>query len=94
MTKSLEAVLRKQSFEAAVAYSRSSDLLLHYGKKLAINAGIKQGDKVLDMGCGTGELTSFLGKVVGIKGQVVGVDPRHDKNSIRFTKQFRCKRVI
>lgn len=48
---------------------------LHYGKRLALLARIKRGDIVLDMGCGTGELTSFLPETVGKESQVVGIDP-------------------
>ena len=36
---------------------------------------IKPGHKILDMGCGTGELTRFLAELVGENGEVVGVDP-------------------
>ena len=37
--------------------------------------GLKPGDKVLDMGCGTGELTRYIADKVGKNGEVVGVDP-------------------
>ena len=46
---------------------------------------IKPGYKVLDMGCGTGELTRFLAELVGENGEVVGVDP--DKKRIRVAKE-------
>lgn len=36
--------------------------------------GIKEGDKVVDMGCGTGVLFDFLRRKVGGKGIIVGVD--------------------
>jgi len=36
--------------------------------------GAKQGEKILDVGCGTGELTKELEKVVGSQGIVVGFD--------------------
>ncbi|XP_046856011.1 uncharacterized methyltransferase C70.08c-like [Xenia sp. Carnegie-2017] len=75
MITSLEAVLNKQIYGDAAKYSRNNNFQLHYGKKLAITLGIQQGDKILDMGCGTGELTSFIGEIVGKKGRVVGVDP-------------------
>ena len=46
---------------------------------------IKPGYKVLDMGCGTGELTRFLAELVGEDGEVVEVDP--DEERIRVTKE-------
>ncbi|ODO12094.1 hypothetical protein I350_00880 [Cryptococcus amylolentus CBS 6273] len=38
----------------------------------------KEGEKIIDLGCGTGELTKGLKEVVGEKGVVVGVDSSHD----------------
>jgi ubiquinone/menaquinone biosynthesis C-methylase UbiE len=37
-------------------------------------AGVKEGDKVLDAGCGTGTLALKLKKLVGNKGFVTGID--------------------
>ncbi|CAB4015520.1 Hypothetical predicted protein [Paramuricea clavata] len=33
------------------------------------------GDKVLDMGCGTGQITKYIADIVGPDGQAVGIDP-------------------
>ena len=61
---------------SARKYSETNDLQIQYGKRLVLFAKIKSGDKVLDMGCGTSELTSFIAKKIGVKeGLVVGVDP-------------------
>src|SRR6476660_521715 len=43
-------------------------------RKLAAAAGIQPGDRVLDVGCGTGYFVRMLAEVVGPKGSVVGVD--------------------
>ena len=59
----------------ALLYSQANHPQLLCGKRHAVTAGIKPGDKVLDMGCGTGELTAILAKMVGKETSVIGVDP-------------------
>ena len=68
-------------------YSEINDLQVQYGKSLVLFAKIKSGDKVLDMGCGTGELTSFIAEKIGVKeGLVVGVDPDIERIKIAIKK--------
>jgi len=43
------------------------------------------GDAILDLGCGTGELSAYLAELVGPKGKVVGVDP--DKERIQLARK-------
>lgn len=38
-------------------------------------SGLRSGDRVLDVGCGTGVVTMDLAQRVGHQGQVVGIDP-------------------
>ena len=45
----------------------------------------KAGDVILDLGCGTGGLSSTLVKLVGSEGKVVGVDP--DKERILLAQK-------
>ena len=45
----------------------------------------KAGDFILDLGCGTGELSAYLAELVGAEGKVIGVDP--DKEQIRVARE-------
>ena len=45
------------------------------GKELIDKLTLKEGCSVLDLGCGTGYLTSLLGERVGQRGTVTGFDP-------------------
>ena len=45
----------------------------------------KAGDAILDLGCGTGELSAYLAELVGPEGKVIGVDP--DKERIQLAKE-------
>ena len=46
---------------------------------------LQAGNAVLDLGCGTGELSAYLAELVGPEGQVIGVDP--DKQRIELARQ-------
>ncbi len=37
-------------------------------------AGLAQGMHVLDIGCGTGDVSFLVAKLVGMEGEVIGVD--------------------
>ena len=45
------------------------------GKELIEKLSLEEGSSVLDLGCGTGYLTSLLAEKVGQRGRVTGVDP-------------------
>ena len=45
----------------------------------------KAGDVILDLGCGTGELSAYLAELVGPEGKVNGVDP--DKKRILLARK-------
>lgn len=46
-------------------------------EQLVERAGIEPGMRVLDLGCGTGQLFEFLEKKVGPEGRVLGLDCSH-----------------
>jgi ubiquinone/menaquinone biosynthesis C-methylase UbiE len=70
----------------AELYDRISDLQFEGGKKLAAAMGVKTGDAVLDVGCGTGRLAVHLAGVVGPAGSVTGIDPSSHRVSVAEKK--------
>ena len=64
------------SFKQAEAYDRNqSTYQRQNGKRLIELLAPEKGNKILDIGCGTGYLTKLLADLVGPEGKVVGVDP-------------------
>ena len=53
----------------------ATDRHLKVGKALAEELGIDLGHSVLELGCGTGLLSSHLAQRVGMQGDVLGLDP-------------------
>ena len=49
------------------------------GKQLIEKVTPCLGDAILDLGCGTGELSVYLAELVGQDGKVVAVDPDTDR---------------
>jgi arsenite methyltransferase len=68
--------------ELAETYDRLSDSQFESGKSLAERLAIKAGDRVLDVGCGTGRLTRWIAERLGSEGMVVGLDPLVDRIAI------------
>jgi len=71
--------------ELAKDYSSQSHWQFCQGLDLLHLSGIKQGDFVLDIGCGTGELTIEIAKLVGPTGRVIAVDI--DEHRIKIAKE-------
>ncbi|MFZ4701805.1 MAG: class I SAM-dependent methyltransferase [Candidatus Methylumidiphilus sp.] len=61
--------------ELAKKYEDLSDKQFEHGKLLIADLAIKPGEKVLDVGSGTGRLTEYVADIVGLEGEAVGVDP-------------------
>jgi len=56
------------------------------GKRLAADLGISSGERVLDIGCGTGLLSEHLADLVGPTGEVIGIDPLPSRIQLAQTK--------
>lgn len=48
-------------------------------RRVLLQAGIKRGMRVADLGCGTGMITQLLAEIVGPTGEVVGIDYSADQ---------------
>ena len=75
------------SYDAALCYKKSSLSVQNVDGKMFIetDACPQAGDTILDLGCGTGELSAYLAELVGPEGKVLGVDP--DKERILLAQQ-------
>lgn len=60
----------------ASAYSKNASFVYSSAYTSAVLSLLdpKPGEKIIDLGCGTGELTLQIREAVGDSGQVVGVD--------------------
>jgi ubiquinone/menaquinone biosynthesis C-methylase UbiE len=67
--------LSLDSPELASTYEQVSVRQFNHGKVLIAALRIKPGERVLDIGCGTGRLGDYVANLVAPGGQVVGVDP-------------------
>ena len=77
----------QQSQKSAEQYSKLSTLLQAPNSITFMNRlSLQEGMKVLDLGCGTGNLTTELAERVGDKGHVVGVDPSEERILVAKTK--------
>jgi arsenite methyltransferase len=61
--------------ELAATYDKVSVRQFQHGKELIRALNISSGERVLDVGAGTGRLAAYVGKIVGPSGWVVGIDP-------------------
>ncbi|WP_437303386.1 class I SAM-dependent methyltransferase [Sorangium sp. So ce388] len=61
--------------ELAQAYEHGSDRQFNHGKLLIESLGVRRGQRVLDVGAGTGRLAAHVAEIVGAEGSVVAIDP-------------------
>lgn len=67
--------LQLDSATLADEYDRLGTRQFNHGLQLLDALGIEQGERVLDIGCGTGRLTESAAQRVGSQGKVLGIDP-------------------
>lgn len=72
--------------ELAKGYTFVSDTQYDAGIFLLKRLGTVIGMRVLDVGCGPGNLTAHIAEVVGDNGSVVGVDPSKERIAIALEK--------
>jgi arsenite methyltransferase len=63
------------SEELANTYERVSTRQFNHGKVLIAALAPQQGERVLDVGCGTGRLGDYVAGLVAPTGKVIGLDP-------------------
>ena len=75
------------SKSAAEGYKQASLSVQKVDGEMFVQTDVcpQAGDAILDLGCGTGELSAYLAGLVGPEGNVVGVDP--DKERIQLARQ-------
>jgi len=61
-------------------------LFAQWGPVVAAEAGVRQGDRVLDVACGTGALTLAAADIAGPSGSVVGLDANPDMLTVARRK--------
>src|SRR5574341_692603 len=67
--------LQLDTIQLAEKYDEVSIMQFNHGTILIEDLGIKRGEHVLDIGCGTGRLGVYVAGIVGTSGRVIGVDP-------------------
>ncbi|WP_434707141.1 methyltransferase domain-containing protein [Pseudomonas sp. R1-1] len=58
---------------------------LDFTTRLLIDSGITEGMRILDVGCGSGDVAFLLCDLVGRSGEIIGVD--HDADAIAVARQ-------
>ena len=69
----------------AKAYKELSEPQYEMGCAFIDEQNIVKGSRVLDMGCGTGEISKYISDLVGCEGHIVGIDP--DETRIKLAQE-------
>ena len=82
-------LIRWASWYDAFAYLLTLGQIRRFRTRTVENAQLKQGEKVLDVGCGTGGVTIPAKLCVGKTGQAVGIDPAPEMIAVARRKARR-----
>ncbi len=81
-----ESVARFDTPVLAERYDQISDSQFNNGVQFVQELGIKRGDRVLDVGCGTGRLIEYLINTFGESIEIVGLEPSEHRIKIAQQK--------
>lgn len=76
-----------------MAYDKLCKPQVEEGGKFIRELNLSKGDRVLDMGCGTGILTKYIADIVGPDGVAVGVDPDAARIEIAVEKYEKSRNL-
>lgn len=79
--------LHQDTPELARTYEQLGVIQFNHGKLLLEPLALKLGERVLDVGTGTGRLAEFAAHLVGPEGHVVGIDPLESRIAIARLRQ-------
>jgi arsenite methyltransferase len=80
--------------ELAATYDKVTVRQFNHGKVLVSSLRVKPGERVLDIGCGTGRLGEYVAGLVAPEGEVVGVDPLPLRSELAARKSGRFELQI
>ena len=80
--------MERKNSRAEVYRKLSTQLQYQFALRASGQLNIQPGDRVLDIGCGTGNLVDFIAKKVGPSGKVVAFDPDADRIQVARQKFY------
>jgi trans-aconitate methyltransferase len=86
--------LELDSPELAATYEETSLRQFNHGKVLIAALAPAPGERVLDVGCGTGRLGEYVANLVAPSGEVVGIDPLPLRIDLAARKNPRFKASV
>ncbi|PVI01586.1 S-adenosyl-L-methionine-dependent methyltransferase [Periconia macrospinosa] len=75
------------TIELARGYALVNDTQYDAGMFLLQRLEVAQGMKVLDVGCGLGNLSNYIADLVKLDGSVIGIDPSKERVAIALEKR-------